>query len=167
MGGLPSQINRLLEFDFKFTLADNDLPKVVRMCHTAGVDVAFPMLAAPVVDYSLRLPPSWKLKGRRLRPFFKDASRGFLPDEVIDKPKHGFGMPFGEWLMSQPSLQFRANDALSALVARGLVRREFVDELRTSLQGGEGYYGTMVWVLMMLELWLRGSSVPDHRWGPA
>ena len=41
----------------------------------------------------MRLPPEYKLKGLTLRWFFKEALRGFLPDEIIAKKKHGFGLP--------------------------------------------------------------------------
>ena len=158
----PSQINRLLAYDFKFTLGDNDLPKVVRMCHAAGVEVSFPMLADPVVDHSLRLLPGQKLKRMRLRYFFKEALRGFLPDEIIEKPKHGFGLPFGDWLLGQPRLAARAQDALSGLAARGLVRPQFLDELGQAMRSGHaGYYGTMIWVLMVLELWMRTHDGAD------
>lgn len=155
-------INRLLAFDFKRTLADNDLPKVSRMCHAAGVEVAFPMLSHAVVGHSLTLLPGQKLKGMRLRHFFREALRGFLPDAIIDKPKHGFGMPFGEWLLNQPVLAKRADDALASLSARGIVQAALLQDLRQRIAGGHaGYYGTMVWVLMMLELWLRQSPFAD------
>ncbi len=150
------QLNRLLAYDFKFTLGDNDLPKVTRMCHAAGVEVAFPMLTDTLVRHSLQLQPGQKLKGRKLRHFFRESLRGFLPDEIIDKSKHGFGMPFGEWMLSQPRLAARADDALGSLAGRGLIRPGFLDVLRTAIHGEHaGYYGTMTWVLMMLELWLR------------
>jgi len=159
-----SQVNRLLAYDFKFTLGDNDLPKVTRMCHAAGVEVAFPMLCDSVVDHSLRTPPGQKLKRTRLRYFFKEALRGFLPDEIIEKPKHGFGMPFGDWLLGQPGLAGLAQDALAGLASRGVVREAFVGELRHALQSGHaGYYGTMIWVLMILELWMREHA--DARLG--
>ena len=162
--GARTQINRLLEYDFKFTLGDNDLAKVTRMCNAAGVQVAFPMLADAVVDHALKLAPGEKLKRMRLRHFFKEALRGFLPDEIIDKPKHGFGMPFGDWLLAQPLLRDRADDALASLAHRGIVRKEFLGQLHVAMRSGHpGYYGTMVWVLMMLELWLRGSPVADVR----
>jgi len=154
--GDVTQINRLLAYDFKFTLGDNDLPKVARMCHAAGVQVAFPLLADSLVEHSLRLPPDQKLRGRELRHFFRKALRGFLPDEIIDKSKHGFGMPFGDWVLSHERLRALAEDALSGLAQRGIVRREFLGTLRAELQRGHaGYYGTMVWILVVLELWLR------------
>lgn len=66
-----TQINRLLALDLKFTLADNDLPKVIQTCHLAGVSVGFPLLDDNVVAFSASLAPQLKLKGTKLRYFFK------------------------------------------------------------------------------------------------
>jgi asparagine synthase (glutamine-hydrolysing) len=163
-----SQINQLLAWDFKFTLADSDLPKVTRMCQAAGVEVSFPMLTCALVEHSLRLRPNQKLKGRKLRHFFKESLRGFLPDEIIAKQKHGFGLPFGDWLLQNDRLRAMARDALRLLAVRGVIRREFLERLLNQLDSDyAGYYGTMVWVLMILELWLRGSPLADVRLGAA
>ncbi|MGH8685751.1 MAG: asparagine synthetase B family protein, partial [Nitrosospira sp.] len=62
-----SLINRMLAFDRKFTLADNDLPKVMKACELAGMDAAFPLISDEIVAFSLRLEPQLKLKGTKLR----------------------------------------------------------------------------------------------------
>ena len=160
-----SQINRLLAYDFKFTLADSDLPKVTRMCEAAGTEVSFPMLTRGVTEHSLALAPDQKLRRTQLRYFFKNALRGFLPEEILRKEKHGFGMPFGAWVVAQPGLQALADDALAGLVERGYIRSEFIGQLRAAMESGHaGYYGTMAWILAVLELWLR-EHMPDARGG--
>jgi asparagine synthase (glutamine-hydrolysing) len=151
-----SLINRMLALDLKYTLADNDLPKVARSCELAGVDIRFPLLNDAVVAFAARLPPGLKLRRTRLRYFFKEALRGFLPDETITKSKHGFGLPFGQWLQTHGPLRQIALDSLTDLKKRGIVRPEFIDELTsTHVESHASYYGTMVWVLMMLEQWIR------------
>lgn len=158
-----SLVNRCLAYDFKITLGDSDLPKVTRMCHLAGVEVAFPMLADVVVSHSMQLAPGQKLRGLKLRHFFRESLRGFLPDEIIDKSKQGFGMPFGQWLLQQPALAALADDALRSVATRGLIRPELIAELRQKMAGGHaGYYGTMIWILMMLEFWFRQSPFADY-----
>ena len=62
-----SLLNRQLAFDWRYTLAETDLPKVCGTTRLAGLDVAFPMLDARLVDFSLRLPADAKLKGLKLR----------------------------------------------------------------------------------------------------
>ena len=160
-----SLINRMLALDIEFTLADNDLPKVTRMCDIAGVDVAFPMLHDAVVEFSTTLPPRFKLRGTTLRYFFKQALRDFLPHETIAKAKHGFGLPTGVWLRDVPRLRELAGDAIAGLRRRSIFRDELLDELLTRrLSEHAGYYGTLAWVLMMLEMWFRAH--PDAAANP-
>jgi asparagine synthase (glutamine-hydrolysing) len=92
----PSLINRMLAYDWRYTLADSDLPKVRGATEMAGIAVGYPCWRPP--DRFLDgLPPDWKLRRFKLRWFFKEALRGFLPDEIITKKKKGFGLPFGVW----------------------------------------------------------------------
>jgi asparagine synthase (glutamine-hydrolysing) len=151
-----SLINRMLALDFKTTLADSDLPKVVQSCSLANVGVAFPMLDPAVVDFSLTLTPAMKLKGTQLRYFFKQALRGFLPEAIIQKSKHGFGLPFGEWAVKDDELRALTFDTLNAFKRRDLVQREFIDRLTSTLMREHpNYYGTLAWICMTLELWLQ------------
>lgn len=155
-------INRMLAYDWKYTLADNDIPKVVGTTRLANVDVGFPLLSEELLTFSLGLPPEWKLKGLTLRWFFKEALRGFLPDQIITKKKHGFGLPFGVWANHHTGLRKLAADALASFKERGIVRPGFVDELlAVHLPSHPGYYGEMVWILMMMEFWMRAH--PDVR----
>jgi asparagine synthase (glutamine-hydrolysing) len=154
--GDVSLINRMLAYDFRFTLADSDLPKVMKSCELAGMPVDFPMLDDRLVEFSARLSPRLKLKGTKLRYFFKEALRGFLPDEIIAKTKHGFGLPFGPWMQQHPPLAELVMSSLGSLRKRGIVRDDFIDRLmQIHFARHPGYYGTMAWVLMMLEQWFQ------------
>jgi asparagine synthase (glutamine-hydrolysing) len=127
------------------------------------VEIAYPMLTNAVTNFSLSVPPGQKLRRTELRYFFKRALRGYLPDEILRKKKHGFGMPFGDWMLARPALAQLSDDALAGLAQRGYVRPEFIDELRKAMATSHpGYYGTMVWILTILELWFR-EHVPDAR----
>lgn len=151
-----SALNRMLAFDWRYTLAEADLPKVCGTTALADVTVGFPFLDEALVDFSLRLPTAYKLKGLKLRWFFKEALRGFLPDEIITKKKQGFGLPFGVWANRHAGLKQLATDSLHSLAGRGIVRREFITALlERHLAEHPGYYGEMVWILMMLEQWLQ------------
>lgn len=150
-----SQINELLALDMRFTLADNDLVKVRKACELAGVEAAFPFLHDAMVAFAARLAPRDKLDGTRLRPFFKRALADILPPAIVRKKKHGFGLPFGQWLHSHAPLRDFAFDNLTQLRGRGIVRPAFIDDLQGRLLAEHpAYHGTMVWLLMMLEQWL-------------
>lgn len=150
-----SSLNRMMYLDWQQTLADNDLRKVSRMCHLAGVDVVYPMLDDALVAFSCRVPSAMKLHKGRLRHFYKEAMKDFLPAEIIDKKKHGFGLPFGVWMHDHAPLRELAYDGLLRFKNRGIMRPAFIDRLITlHREGHAAYYGELVWVLMMLDLWL-------------
>jgi asparagine synthase (glutamine-hydrolysing) len=148
-------LDRMLWYDWKLTLADNDLRKVSRMCELAGIRVSYPMLDEEVVDLSIRVPSNAKIVGQELRTFFKNAARALLPQEIIDKEKHGFGLPFGVWLKSHEPLQKLVYGALESLRERNIVSRTFIDRVLTDHRSGHaGYYGYAIWDCVMLEKWL-------------
>lgn len=154
-------INKMAGLDLKITLADNDLPKVSGMCELAGVSVGYPFLQPDMVDFSARLPADLKVRGRRLRYFFKKALGGYLPREIIEKPKHGFGLPFGDWLVSHADLKAVAFDSLASLKSREIIRAEFIDDLRERLLFEHpNYYGGFIWILMILEQFFLADSGP-------
>jgi asparagine synthase (glutamine-hydrolysing) len=149
-------VDRMLSLDLKFTIADNDLPKVVTMCEMANCDVVFPFLDPEMIDFSTSLPPRWKARTGRLRVFFKNALDDFLPREIIEKKKHGFGLPFGRWLAQDEELRAITEDCLVALAGRGIIRLDFVRRLLDQhLDEHSAYYGGFAWVLVQLEMWYR------------
>lgn len=152
-------VNRMLAYDWRFTLADSDLPKVRGATAMAGIDVSFPLLADEIVDFSMDLPADWKVRRYKLRWFFKEALRGFLPDEILSKKKQGFGLPFGVWTHRDPALKKLAQGSLDSLSERGVIRADFAQKLISDqLPQHPGYYGVMIWILMMLEQWLQESA---------
>ena len=154
-----STLNRMLYMDWKTTLHDNDLVKVNKMCEMAGLVVKYPLLSQEIIDLSCQIPSSEKLQAKALRKFYKQAMTGFLPDKIIHKPKHGFGLPFKVWREDYPPVKELAYDSINSLKKRPYFKKEFLDhtvQMHQSIPAG--YYGELIWVLMMLELWFQGKD---------
>lgn len=148
-------VNRMLFYDWHYTLADNDLRKVRRMCELGGIRVSFPMLDDRLVDLSLEVTPRQKVDGSNLRAFYKRALGEFLPRAIIDKQKHGFGLPFGVWLKTHRPLAELVYSLLGDLKKRRMVRAAFLDQLIEEHRSGHpSFYGYAIWDLAMLEAWL-------------
>jgi asparagine synthase (glutamine-hydrolysing) len=153
-----NELNRLLYMDVKMTLADNDLRKVSGTAELAGVRVRYPLLDLRLAEFAGRIPSSLKLKGMEKRYIFKQAMKGILPDSVLYKTKHGFGVPLGQWFLKNRKLKSLVQDVLRdpRTQQRGYFRREFLEELiNLHKQGHAGFYGEIVWYLVALELWHR------------
>ena len=153
-----SSLNKMLFLDLKFTLADSDLRKVNRMCELAKMEVRYPFLDEEFIDFTAQLPEHLKLKGFKLRYFFKHALRDFLPKEILTKQKHGFGLPFGVWMNTYQPLKELAHDSTLALSKRGIIKPSFINSIHQGHQEHPSYYGVFIWVLMMLEQWFQHNS---------
>lgn len=149
-------VDNMLYLDWKFTLADNDLMKVNYMTEFAGIEVKYPMLSDDMLALCCKLPAEVKLPGQQLRAFFKSALGGVLPDSTINKSKQGFGLPFGMWLEKDDNLKQLASSTLESLKQRNIIRPEFIDHAQDMHQNVHAhYYGELVWIMIMLELWLQ------------
>ncbi|WP_296750866.1 asparagine synthase C-terminal domain-containing protein [Thiobacillus sp.] len=152
-------INRMMHLDLKFTLADNDLRKVGTMTEAAGIEVRYPLLDDRLVAFANRLPVDYKVRGQKLRWFFKEALRDLLPEQIINKSKHGFGLPFGVWSTQYAPLGELVGDSLSDFKQRGWIRPAYLDHMLAMQRGPHAsYYGVMIWLTMMLEQWLQANE---------
>ena len=154
-----SELNRQLYVDIKITLSDNDLPKVVRTSEFAGINVRFPYLDVPLAEFSGRLPAKMKLRGFEKRYLFKRAVSKLLPQEILTKRKHGFGLPIGVWIQGHPKLRSWAEQILydPRTYQRGYFQREFIEQLFKLMDENTSspFYGDVMWIFLMLELWHR------------
>ncbi len=152
-------INRMMHLDLKFTLADNDLRKVGTMTEAVGVEVHYPLLDDRMVAFANHLPVDYKVRGQKLRWFFKEALADLLPEKIIHKSKHGFGLPFGVWSNQHAPLGDVVGDSLSRFKARGWMQPAYLDHMLAMQRGPHAsYYGVMIWVVMMLEQWLQANE---------
>lgn len=141
----------------RLAIAGNDLYKVRTMCNSIGVEVRFPMLHPSIVNYSLALPAKMKLKIFKKRYLYRKYLEGFVPDEIINKKKHGFGLPISVWLRENDEVQTYFKDNLLSDNSKlaGIVRRDFIEDLLIEHQKGLWNNASYLWVLLILELWLR------------
>jgi asparagine synthase (glutamine-hydrolysing) len=148
-------LQRMMHLDLEVTLADNDLRKVRRMCRAAGIKVRFPFLDEDLAVFSATLPEGVLMPGHQLRGFFKQAMRGFLPQEILEKKKHGFGMPYDLWIRSNPRVHQIVGDNVASFKRRAWCRPEFIDRLMAGHASEDPRFAGRLWDIMILEMWLR------------
>jgi asparagine synthase (glutamine-hydrolysing) len=121
------------------------------MAHS--LEVRVPFLDHHLVEWSARVPPRLKVRGRETKVLLKQAARGLVPDEIIDKPKIGFfnGAADG-WLRAQ--LSGALSDYLLDPNARytELVDPREVERLIVRHRAGGD--GSVLLSILMLEVWL-------------
>ena len=156
--GNIAALNRLLYVDLKLAISDNDLFKVNRMAEAHGIQVLYPYLDPKVGIASGKIPADLKVKGWSKRYIFKKAFENFLPEEILKKKKHGFGLPTGDWLRHHSGFRSLAHSLLldTRSLQRGYFQRSAIERLlKMHDEESSSYYGSHIWSLMMLELWHR------------
>lgn len=93
-------IGRSIEFYGKFYLQDGVLTKVDRASMMVGLEVRAPFLDNNVVEFAQCLPSNLKYRGGTSKYLLKKAMKGILPDNLLYRPKKGFGIPLTSWLKS-------------------------------------------------------------------
>jgi asparagine synthase (glutamine-hydrolysing) len=113
-----------------------------------------PLLDHHVMEFAASLPSAWKIHGGTTKYLLKKAARGWLPDEVLDRPKRGFGVPIASWLRTE--LRDMSWDLLTDATAirRGYFAPVEVRRLLTEHAQGRDH-SPRLWALLQLELWHR------------
>ena len=158
----PAQndLDRQLYIDLKLAISDNDLFKVTKMTRAAGVEVRFPFLDSKFAEFAATIPAQTKMRGLKLRSFFKESYSHLLPREIRTKRKHGFGLPIPLWLRTDKQLNEMMNDLVLSkrTIERGYFNKNTLASLVDAHKTDEtSFYGTALWNLMVFEMWLRQS----------
>jgi asparagine synthase (glutamine-hydrolysing) len=155
----------LLYLDMKITITDNDLRKVNQMTEACGLRTRFPFLNRDLVDFSACIPPPLKATHARTRVIFKEALRGFLPEEIIEKKKHGMGVPVGLWIKNQRPLSALVEQFLlhEKAYIHQYIQPKYIENIWHQMQKeSTPYFGDNLWVFFILELWLKQFSDSSH-----
>jgi asparagine synthase (glutamine-hydrolysing) len=153
-------LDRLLEVNFATYLPDDLLVKVDRASMANSLEARSPMLDKDLAAYLSTLPADWKLRGNQLKFILRKAFADLIPEEILSRPKHGFGVPVGRWFRTELEPMYRE------LVLAGDARcREYVDpagaeRVLSEHLSGNHQHGHRLWVLLNLEVWLRLLTRP-------
>jgi asparagine synthase (glutamine-hydrolysing) len=148
-GGLSS----LLYLDANLGLVDDMLHYFDRASMAHSLEVRVPFLDHHLVEWSARVPPRLKVRGRQTKVLLKQAARGLVPDDIIDKPKIGFfrGAADG-WLRAQ--LSGALSDYLLDPDARYTELIDSREVERLIVRHRAGGDGGVLLSILMLEVWL-------------
>jgi len=157
--GAETTLDAALRNDTTVMLVDDPVKRVDNMTMAWGLEARVPFLDHEFVELAARIPAALKLADGG-KGVLKRASRGIVPDEVIDRTKGYFPVPAIRQLEG-PYLA-RVRDALTDPAARqrGLFREPaveamFADPNRTRTTLGSN----ALWQLALIEMWLQGLDI--------
>ena len=146
---------RLRQTDVENYMPGAVLPKVDRMSMQHSLEVRTPFLNIELARFAERLPQQVLYNGTRGKRVLREIAYRYLPRNLVDLPKKGFGLPMSRWgqnelLQVASSLLESPDSRVAAALGRDAIAR-FMQRQRS--HGGFVTYQT--WALTMLESWLR------------
>lgn len=150
-----SIVNRMLYLECKHFLADHNLNYVDKMSMSQGVEVRVPLIDLELVNFMASVPPHLKRKNFENKYIFKKAVRSYVPEAILRRPKHGFGLPIRQWLNNE--LRDLVQESLSerSLKNRGLFNPSQVLRLIKMDQEKKIDATFLIFSLLSIELWCR------------
>jgi asparagine synthase (glutamine-hydrolysing) len=148
-------LNRFLDRDLSVYLPNHNLLYTDKMGMAVGLEARVPLLDNELVDLAMRMPISSKIKGARTKVALRDAARGLILDDIIDRPKAGFGAPFRKWL--KHDLNELWGDVMSpeAVARRGWFNHAGLEQAREASFSGRQDLYMLQWAALTTELWAR------------
>jgi asparagine synthase (glutamine-hydrolysing) len=146
-------IDRMLDVDINSYLPGDLLPKIDIATMAHSLEARSPFLDHELMEFAASLPGPAKLNGSNGKAILKGAFRGILPDEVLDRPKMGFGVPLAGWFRNELR-DLPAERLLDPAASnRGYFEPQAVERLIGEHQNGQADHSLRLWTLLQLETW--------------
>ena len=158
-------LQRILALDFSTYMPGSVLTKVDRASMAHGLEVRPPLLDDAMLDLSFSLPSRYKLRRGSGKYLLKLAARGKIPDEIIDRPKKGFGIPLASWLRGPLRDRIGEVVAHSPAFDRGILDGEVFRAWNQAHQKKRADHSKPLWALFVLDHWLRRNLGPLNTHG--
>jgi asparagine synthase (glutamine-hydrolysing) len=157
-------IDVMLEVDSSTHLPGNLIPKIDIATMAYALEARSPLLDHQLMEFAASIPAALKVRGSEKKWIFRQAMRGWIPDQILDRPKRGFTVPIGEWFRND--LHDLVRDVLldPGTLDRGYFRPHAVRSMLERQMAGDDAETKPLWALFMFELWHRefvdGSPIP-------
>src|SRR6266849_4801798 len=163
--GDPDDLNRIIYADLKTSLADDLLAMTDRMTMAASIECRAPLVDHEMIELASHMPSNLKVRGFQMKYLMKQAVAPWLPREIQERKKRGFGAPMGAWL--RKDIQPMVSELLSeeATRKRGLFSWPAIQQLLADHSAERKDYTDQLFSLVMLELWLQAFlDRQPHEW---
>jgi len=150
----PDVLQKIPYMELKLRLPEHLLMRVDKLTMAHAVEARVPFLDHELVEWAMRLPPSYKLRGGVGKWLLKKAAAPYLDHDMIHRRKQGFGAPMEEWFR-EADFARRAEAALekSPLAREGFFDLDYVRGLLERQTSGRGSHSFELWTLLNAVLW--------------
>jgi asparagine synthase (glutamine-hydrolysing) len=153
LSSLNDTFSKMLAIDYLTYQNDDILTKVDRATMSQSIEGREPMLDHNIVELLSQVDTSLKFKNNELKYLLKQVVHKYVPKEIMDRPKMGFGIPIFEWLKDDLKEYLLYYLDESRLKTQGIFDEKFIVLLRDNYLKGSKENINQLWIILMFQLW--------------
>lgn len=147
-------INSLFATEYLHYMQDDILTKVDRTTMYCGIEGREPLLDYSIAEWMLSLPIEMKYKKKTLKYIIKEITHKYIPEELMKRPKQGFGVPIYQWLRKDLAYLIPEYINEKSIVKHGLLNWKYVKkELDLFTAGSSKSNLPFIWYTLVFQMW--------------
>ena len=153
--GYSDPLAYMMAIDYQTYMVDDILQKVDRATMSVSLEGREPFLDQSIIEWAAQLPSDYKYHNGQKKYILKQIVHKYIPREIMERPKMGFGIPIEGWLNNE--LKHLVQEYLSEenLKVHGLFNLESVRKTVTDFFNGRKEKHLKVWYLLMFQMWYK------------
>ena len=146
-------LTRMAHAEFRLRLPELLLMRVDKVTMSTSIEGRVPFLDHALVEYTMDIPQTDKLRGGVKKHILKRAVDGLIPDEIIHRPKMGFAAPVADWLRGDFGAEAERAVMASPLVSDGPLDGVYISRLFNEHRNHGADHALHLWTLHNLTSW--------------
>ena len=148
-----STLAYLMAIDYQTYLLDDILQKVDRAGMSVSLEGREPFLDHRIIEWAAQLPMEYKYNKGNKKFILKQIVHKYLPQEMMDRPKMGFGIPIANWLQNdlKPFVELYLDDAF--IIKQNIFNNAEVQRIKRAFYQGKIERAEKIWYILMFQMW--------------
>ena len=145
-------------WDLNHYLKDDLLVKVDRASMQYALETRVPLLDYRLVEFAFSLDEKLKIKNGSMKYLLKEVLFDYVPKEIFNRPKWGFGIPLVKWLKTDLKYLLDKYTSEQVINKYNILHFAIVDDIRQKYLRGTDYLFNRLWLIIVLHWWLEENN---------
>ena len=148
-----NKYDNMMAIDYKTYQADDILTKIDRASMSVSLEGREPLLDYRIIEFVARLPAKYKFHNGEKKYLLKAITRKYIPKEMMDRPKMGFGLPINEWFQDELKTYIHQYLNKETIIKGGIFNYSYVKETVDKYLSKDNASVKKVWLLIIFQMW--------------
>jgi asparagine synthase (glutamine-hydrolysing) len=148
-----SILNYMMAIDYQTYLLDDILQKVDRAGMSVSLEGREPFLDHRIIEWAAQLPMQYKYNNGNKKFIIKQIVHKYIPEQMMDRPKMGFGIPIASWLQKdlKPFVDCYFDEAF--ISRQNIFNNGEIQRIKKSFYEGKAERAEKIWFILMFQMW--------------